>query len=218
MPTHPSRILLVDDHPVVLFGLRLMLDALPQFEVGGEATDIASATALTAACRPDFIILDLVLGGRDGIELIGELLKIHPETQILVYSSHDEGHFARRVLRAGGRGYVSKSQSLSVVADALRTVAAGEIFVSAAVQRMLLNEFARGASPEDGLESLSNRELQVLRMIGTGFSSQEIAVELSLSSKTVGTYRERIKMKLGLDGARALEQAAVTFARVGRLS
>lgn len=212
--SQPLRLLIIDDHPVVLFGLRLLFSDYPGVEIQGEAQDVAAARQLTEAHRPDFIILDLVLGGRDGIELISELLRLHPAARIIVYSSQDERHFARRALQAGARGYVAKSESLSVVATAVNAVAAGEIYVSAAVQQMLLHDVARhasaAASPYDGL---SNRELQVLRMIGAGFSSQDIAAELNLSIKTIGTYRERIKVKLGLDHARALEQLAASFAR-----
>lgn len=206
------RILIVDDHPVVLFGLHLQFDAHDEMQVVGEARDVQGAYQAAETLKPDVIILDLVLGGRDGIEMIVELVRLHPMARIIVYSSQDERHFARRVLRAGARGYVAKGEHLSIVADAVTAVIAGDLFVSATVQQMLVADFARGvALGRSRYEELSDREAQVLRMIGSGFSSQEIASDLSLSIKTVGTYRDRIKIKLGLDRARALEEAAREF-------
>lgn len=214
MTSDRVRILIVDDHPIVLFGLRLQFEGHDEMIVVGEARDVQSACRMTGELRPDVIVLDLVLGGRDGIELIGELNRCHPPARIIVYSSQDERHFARRVLRAGARGYVAKGEHLSMVADAVTAVIAGNLFVSAAVQQMLVADFARGVPlGQTRYEELSDREMQVLRMIGTGFSSQEIAAELGLSIKTVGTYRDRIKIKLGLDRARALEEAAREFTR-----
>jgi DNA-binding NarL/FixJ family response regulator len=212
--TDPLNILIIDDHPVVLFGLRLLFSDYPGATIRAEAQDVATARLLTETHKPDFIILDLMLGGRDGIELIGDLLKIHPAAKIIVYSSQDERLFARRVLQAGAHGYVAKSESLAVVATAVEVVAAGDLFFSPAVQQMLLRDLSRaGPLSASPYEALSNREMQVLRMIGAGLSTQDIAAELNLSVKTIGTYRERIKIKLGLDRAKALEEVAAAFAR-----
>lgn len=205
-----NRILLVDDHPVVLFGLRFLLEQNPRFAICGEVADGVSARAQVAALQPEYIILDLVLGGRDGIELIEDLLEIVPTTRILVYSSQNEWRFARRSIKAGARGYVAKSEGLPVVARALDVVAEGGIFISDAVRLRMLDTFATDimGSGQEGIDQLSNREIQVLRMIGEGHSSRNIAEELGISIKTVGTYCERIKVKLRLDSFRDLEVLA----------
>ncbi len=117
-----GRILVIDDHPVVLYGLRLLLEHNPRFAICGEATDSASARTQAEALRPDYVILDLVLGGRDGIELLYDLLAIAPSARVLVYSSQNEWLFARRSMKAGAKGYVAKSEGLSVVAHALDVI------------------------------------------------------------------------------------------------
>lgn len=154
-------------------------------------------------------MLDLVLGGRDGTELVETLLMLQPGMRILVYSSQNESVYARRCLRSGASGFVAKSARLECVREALELIAHGQIAVSEELQRSLLREYATvdAASP---LELLSSRELQVLRLLGSGHDSRSIAEELHLSMKTVGTYRERLKLKLGLDSARKLERYALS--------
>lgn len=205
-------VLIVDDHPIVRMGLRLLLEDVPTFSVCGEADSVAHAKQLATELHPDFIVLDLVLGGRDGTELIETLLALHPGTRILVYSSQNESTYARRCLRAGAGGFVAKSAGLARVREALELIARGEIAVSEEVQRALVREFAdSGRDPAHSpLEVLSARELQVLRLLGDGHDSRSIAAELHLSMKTVGTYRERLKLKLGLDSARELERYAIS--------
>ncbi|MEP9380663.1 response regulator transcription factor [Aquabacter sp. CN5-332] len=201
------RLLIVDDHPVVLYGLRFLLEKKPSFVICGEAVDSASARAQAEALQPDYIILDLVLGGRDGIELLQDLLALAPSARILVYSSQNEWSFARRSVKAGAKGYVAKSEGLPIVAHALDVIAAGGTFVSDAVRQRLMEAFATDAAELErtSIDQLSNREMQVLRMIGEGHSSREIARELGISAKTIGTYYERIKVKLRLDRFRDLE-------------
>jgi DNA-binding NarL/FixJ family response regulator len=210
-------VLLVDDHPVVCVGVRLFLESSTQFEVCGEARDVATARQLVEQLQPDLIVLDLVLGGRDGIELVEELAILHPPVGILVYSSQDEMQYARRALRAGARGYLMKSAGLEAVGEALAALARGENSVSAMVQRSLVQDLVgskkkTAASP---WEDLSDRELQIFRLLGTGLGSAEIAAELALSIKTVGTYRERLKNKLNLETARDLERYAENYIRQG---
>lgn len=207
MTHRSSRVLLVDDHPVVLFGLRFLLEQKPRFAVCGEVEDSVSARAQAGALQPDYIILDLVLGGRDGIELLEDLRAIAPAARILVYSSQNEWRFARRSIKAGARGYVAKSEGLPIVARALDTIAEGGIFISEAVRQRMLDAFATDTvvSAQAGIDQLSNRELQVLRMIGDGYSSRDVALELGVSIKTIGTYCERIKIKLRLDSFRDLQ-------------
>ncbi|ACB75000.1 response regulator [Opitutus terrae] len=220
MPARSQSVLVVDDHPVVVAGLRLLFESAAEFRVVGEARDAFTARRLTEELRPDLIVLDLVLGGRDGLELIEDLLALHETTKVLVYSSQDEVQYARRALRAGARGYVSKTAGLDAVGVALTTIAQGDVYVSATVQRSLVRDYAesaRGVAPAP-IDALSNRELQVFRLLGTGLGSADVASELRLSLKTVSTYRERLKNKLALENARELERAAEAFVRTGRLA
>lgn len=213
----PLKVFLIDDHPVVRAGLRLLLEGDAQFGVCGETGDVAGAQRGVAELRPEFVVLDLVLGGRDGTELIEDLLVLEPGLRVLVYSSQPEQPWARRALRAGARGYVPKTAGLEEVRRALAMLAKGELCVGAAVQRSLVEDYARlgGRGP---LEALSDRELQVFRLLGTGLGSAEVAAELRLGMRTIGTYRERLKNKLGLESARDLERCAEEFVRTGRLA
>lgn len=192
---------------MVLYGLRLLLGQAQRFTICGEAVDSASARAQVDTLRPDYIVLDLLLGGRDGIELLEDLLAMAPAARILVYSSQNEWRFARRCLKAGAKGYVAKSEGLPVVAHALDLIAEGGTFISDAVRQRMLDAFATDSigPGQESIDQLSNREIQVLRMIGEGYASRDIARELGLSVKTVGTYCERIKVKLLLDSFRDLE-------------
>jgi DNA-binding NarL/FixJ family response regulator len=219
MSSPPLTVFVIDDHPVVAAGLRLLLDGDARFTMAGEAAEARGGLRAVEESRPDLVVLDLVLGGRDGLELIEDLLAAHPAAKVLVYSSQPELHYARRALRAGARGYVSKAVGLEQVRTALAAIAAGDVHVSESVQRSLVREFAdgaRGLRPAP-LDQLSDRELQVFRLLGTGLGSAEIAAELRLSLKTVSTYRERLKNKLALDNARELERGAEAFVRTGRL-
>jgi DNA-binding NarL/FixJ family response regulator len=204
----PFRLLVIDDHPVVLSGLRLLFAADPRFDCCGEATSAADGCTLAEQLQPDAIVTDLVLGGNDGVALLEDLRAIVPAARILVYSSHDELAWARHALRAGAHGYVSKAEPLDLVAVALDTIVAGEIHVSAGVQRLLVKDYAGSRSEPYDIASLSARELQVLTLLGNGGSLQSVGRELGLSVKTIGTYRERLKTKLGLDSARMLERFA----------
>jgi DNA-binding NarL/FixJ family response regulator len=209
-----GSVLLVDDHPVSRMGLRFLLDGREPFHVCGEAGDVISARRLAAELRPDFIVLDLRLGGRDGAELVEDLLEVHPRARILIFSSLDEMTYARRTLRAGARGYVTKASGVEEVGAALERLARGEYAFSDAVQRAIFAE-AAGGGGRDPVDALSDRELQVFRLLGEGRDTAEIAGELRLSMKTIGTYRERLKGKLNLESARNLEQHARAFVRQG---
>lgn len=200
-----ASVLLIDDHPIVLFGLGLALEQHGGYNVCGKASDAVRARELGATLTPAFIILDLVLGGRDGLELIRDLATLTPGVRMLVYSSQSEAHYARRVLAAGAAGFVAKSEGLDVVVGALDVLARGEIFVSEALRGQLLDDFLGVAGAEsDALAGLSERERQVLRLIGRGHGLRDIAAELELSVKTVATYRDRLKVKLSLEHARDL--------------
>ena len=201
------RLLIVDDHPIVLTGLRLLLAGSSEFRLVGEATTAAEARASAERLQPDLIITDLVMGGADGIALVEDLVAIAPAA-VLVYSSHDERQWAPRVLRVGARGFVSKAEPLDAVEAALFTLIQGEIHISAEVQRALVSDYAECGAGAADIASLSGRELQVLTLMGKGLGLQALSATLGLSVKTVGTYRERLKVKLGLESVRMLERVA----------
>ena len=214
MPKAPSRVLLVDDHPIVGLGVETLLDGCDRFELLGKAEDHHAARRLSTQWQPDLIILDLLLGGRDGLELISELLENAGAASIIIYSSLPEGTHARRAFRAGARGYVMKEAGLHALLEALETVACGEPYASAAVKQSLLEECIGKKSPGNSrVESLSNQELHIFRLIGSGLGSLEIAAQLSISPKTVSSHRERIKNKLGLPSGRELVRRAEDFFR-----
>jgi DNA-binding NarL/FixJ family response regulator len=210
-----SRVLIVDDHPVVRMGLRALLERAPGFAVCGEAGSTAEALRLLAAERPDLTVLDLMLGGRGGVEFVAECLKAHPPTRILVLSQHDETLYAERVLKAGACGYLMKGETLDGVVRALEAMQRGEIAVSPRMNARILARHFHGAPQgrqqhyQERYGELSNREMQIFLLIGAGRSTGEIAAELHLSPKTVGAHRENIKSKLGLAGAAELEREAL---------
>lgn len=213
-----ARVLIVDDHSIVRFGLRQILDQKAEFSVCGEAASPAEAKRQVEACRPDFAIFDLTLGGRDGLGLLRELHDLRPAMRMLVYSAQPELVYAPRAFEAGARGYLMKDAGIERIPEALTALRRGERYASDAVQRAMFQSAAGGRSPlPASLESLSDRELQVLRLLGSGLGTAEIAASLSLSMKTVGTYRERLKLKLGAEGALQLERRAAEFIRTGCL-
>lgn len=203
-----QRVLLVDDHAVVRAGLAFLLDQLAGFSVCGEAATAANARLLAQRLQPDLIVLDLFLGGTDGLPLVAEIRAICPAAKILIYSAHDEAIYARRALLAGAHGFLMKTADNAAVFDALRTLAAGRHYVSSVVaEQLLMTSLAAGQS-HDPLELLSDRELEVLRLTAKGKELGEIARALGVSVKTVGTHRERLKNKLGVRSARELAREA----------
>lgn len=204
MPTR-TGILIADDHPVVLFGLQLLLRDHPRLRVCGEARTAGEALALSETLRPEVMVTDLVMGGRDGLHLIEDVSAASPGTRIVVYSSQDERTHARSALRSGARAYVCKTQGLESVDQAIVAVLAGLVHVSP----RLTDPWSPPVPAVEPLEAdLSERERQVLDLIGRGLDLSALSRELSLSVKTIGTYRERLKIKLGLDSVRALERVA----------
>ncbi len=212
----PHRILIVDDHPVVRIGLTSTLQRTSEFLICGEAESPETAREIVEREKPDGVILDFCLGGRDGTDLIEDLLAIHPEARILSYTHMAERLHAKRVLQAGAWGYLVKKANPIEVIDALKTIFKGQLAISDAVrQQILLPDPVPASSEDQALEDLSSRELQVFRLLGKGLGTSEVAAELGLNIKTVGTYRERLKTKLRLGSASELEKAARDFIRTG---
>ena len=209
------KVLLVDDHPVVRSGLVQLIGEQPDMAVCGEADDVGQALRFFAEQDPDVAIVDLSLQ-RDlgGIELIRDIRNQYPRVRILVVSMYDESVFAERALRAGAMGYVMKTEAPETLVKAIRSVAKGEVHLSAAVARRIVSG-AVGAPQDRKLptERLTDRELEVFQAIGRGLGTSAIAKALKLSVKTVETYRARIKEKLGLPDAAALLERAIQWAQ-----
>jgi len=213
-----AKVLIVDDHSIVRFGLVQVLEPDARFAVCGEAASTMEAKRQMELCQPDLAIVDLVLGGRDDLGLLQELQALCPAARILVYSAQPEMVYAPRAFQAGARGYLMKDAGIEKVPEALAVLLRGERYASDAVQRATFQNVAGGRPPQSGeLDALSDRELQVLRLLGTGLGTAEIAAALSLSIKTIGTYRERLKAKLGAENALQLERRAADFIRTGSL-
>lgn len=211
------RVFLVDDHPIVRHGMAQLVAAEADLAVCGDAADAASALEAIAAADPGVIILDVSLGATSGIDLIRELKQRAPHAVVLVVSMHDEELYAERALRAGASGYVMKHEATQSILRAIRSVAAGGVFVSEAVSARLLGRWAAGgASDASPLGKLSNRELHVLELIGRGMGTRAIAEQLQVSVKTVESYRARLKDKMNLRSGTELTRFAVHWATEDR--
>jgi len=193
-PRH--RVLIVDDHPIVRHGLRTMIDAQPDLTVCGEAQSDREARAALEQLDPDLMIVDVSLAEGDGMDLVREVHVQRPGLPMLVLSMHDETIYAERLLAAGARGYIMKEAGSDQLLVALRTVLSGEVYLSEAMARSV--GAAQGAAPADPVGRLSNRELQVLSLIGRGLSSRQAAASLNVSVKTVESHRQSLKRKLNL--------------------
>lgn len=208
-----SRILVVDDHPIVRSGLIRLIDLQEDLVCCGEASNAAEATACIAAKDPDLVILDLRLKGTDSLELIKELIFRFDRLRILVLSQYDTPIYVERALRAGARGYVLKDQAADDLLEAMRAVLTGEVYLSRAMAASLLHKMVRISkkASREGLDLLTDRELHVLRLLGSGRSTRAIAGELNLSFKTIESHRENIKLKLGLRDAAQLVHFATEW-------
>ena len=211
------RILLVDDHPFMRMGLAQFLNSQPDLRVCGEAGDPREAMALVEKARPDLVLLDLNLPGKGGLELIKDLRALHPELPVLVLSMHDEPQYAPRVLRAGARGYIMKSEPVTRMAEGIREVFRGKMVVSDRMASLILEIFAGSGSAEGGLPEarLSDRELEVLALVGSAQSTRAVAQRLNISMKTVEAHRANIKQKLGLTSSQELVRYAVCWVEEG---
>jgi DNA-binding NarL/FixJ family response regulator len=202
----------VDDHPIVRQGLALFIDREPDLMVCGEAEDATSALQAIRESTPDFVILDISLDGRDGLELLKTLRVGHPNLPVLILSMHDESVYAERSLRAGANGYIMKQEAADKVITAIRQILGGDVYLSDRLTKRMLQKFVNGSfSPRDPLAKLSDRELEVFRLIGAGHGTRQIADELHVSTKTVESYQAHIKEKLALRNARELVQHAVEW-------
>ena len=204
----PTRIFLVDDHAVVRYALAQLIGKQTDMMVCGEAEDSATALRLIPNARPDLVIGDVSLRECSGIELIRNLKVQFPNLPVLVVSMHDEMVFAEVALRAGAVGYIMKEEAIDKVLIAIRETLNGTIYVSSALAARMIRSQAHGQTKDSPMRKLSDRQLEVFRLIGQWKGTGEIAKELHLSVKTVDYYREQIKMKLHLRNAAELLQCA----------
>lgn len=209
-----ARILVVDDHPLLRRGVVELINSEGMLEVCGEATNLADAYQMVAKLKPDLVIADISLEGNSGIELMKELAYRWSDLPVLAYSMHDEQVYAERALRAGARGYLMKQHSPEMLLDAIRQILNGTIYLSKPMADRLLGKLV-GSRPGEGSESpidrLSDRELEVLQLLGKGMTTSQIATSLCLSTKTVETYREHLKQKLSLNSGPELVRYAVEW-------
>lgn len=208
-----AKILIVDDHPIVRKGLIALIAGDPQLSVCGEAEGEEDALQILRKLRPDLVIVDLTLRTGQGIELIKQIAAFDRRTKVLVSSMHEEGLFAERAIRAGAKGYINKQEAPEKILEAIRHVLEGKHYVSSQMQERLLMRISQGegAMKRSPIETLTDRELAVFELIGLGRTTRETAEQLHLGVKTVETYSQNIKLKLGLKNAAELRSHAVRW-------
>jgi len=206
-----ADILIVDDHPLVRAGFSQLIGDTTDLKVCGQAGDMASALKLLDSVTPDLAIIDLSLAGGSGLDLIEHIKARNSEILMLVASMHDESLYAERVLAAGARGYINKQEAQEKIIPAIRQVLGGKVYLSEHMTECILNNIVSGSDDKRGIDSLSNRELQVFEMIGQGIAPGKMAKQLNLSVKTIETHQAHIKKKLGLTSAHKLTHRAIRW-------
>jgi DNA-binding NarL/FixJ family response regulator len=206
-----KTVFIVDDHPLLRQGLALMINRELDLTVCGEAEEAHTAMKEIAAKKPDILIADISLNGPDGLDLLKNVRGSYPNLPVLILSMHDESIYAERALRARANGYIMKQEATEKVLVAVRRILGGDIYLSDRMANKLLHQYISGASADmnSRLSALSDRELEVFRLIGEGRSTRQIAEKLHLSIKTVETYQAHIKDKLSLHSGRELVQHAI---------
>lgn len=193
-----TKLLLCDDHKIVREGLKQIIGVFPDFEVIGEADSAESLIQTLRNCEPEMIVLDVSLPGRSGLEVIKQIRASYPDIRVLVLSMFPEDQFAIRMLKAGAAGYLHKDSAPDVLHEALQTIANGGEYLSPKITSLLYRQMHHD-EPDLPHKKLSDREFEVMLYIGEGKTISEIARQLSLSVKTISTYRSRIMEKMGLD-------------------
>ncbi len=208
------NVIIIDDHPLFSRGLSQLIESQRDYKVIGMAKNRNEALSLLDTTTPDLAIVDLNLGQEDGLELIKDIIVIHPQTKILVLSMHDERFYAERAIKAGAKGYIMKEEAESQVINAIKTVNSGEIYLSEN-EKNRLKELAEGDAKPNGLSdsisTLSDRQLQIFTLVGKGLGTVEIAKKLNLSIKTIDTHKENIKAKLHCASSAELRQMAIEW-------
>lgn len=206
-------VFIVDDHPIVRQGLALLINREPDLEVCGDAEEANAALRLIGGMQPDLVIVDISLDGPDGLDLLKNIRSRSAHLPVLMLSMLEETLYAERALRAGANGYIMKHEATQKVLIAIRQILEGEIYVSDVMAKKMLHRLAGEISPGDQspIADLTDRELEVFRLIGKGHATRQIADELHISIKTVESYQARIKEKLAIHNARELVQRAVRW-------
>jgi len=208
-----TRVMIVDDHPTMRAGLRYRIDSQPDMTSCGEAEDASEALRQIKKLKPDVVIVDIRLKDSDGLELVKTIKTRHKSIRTLVHSMYEEAVYADRCLHAGAMGYVSKEADAQDVIDAIRQISQGQVYLSPAMTEQILWRTAHGMRPEhDPLDLLTDRQLEVFRLIGEGKTTHEIAEKLHISAHTVETHRENLKRKLNMENVTELTRAAVLWA------
>ena len=208
----PIRILIADDHTVLRSGLRLLLNAQPDFEVVGEASTGEETVERAIALRPDVLLLDIAMPDLNGLEAARRIRQQAPELRIIVLTMYDDEAYLRQFLEMGAAGYVLKKAADTELADAIRAVHRGESFVYPSLMRQLIDSYLKqppSPATREGSDGLSPREVEVLRLVALGFTNQQIADELCIGVSTVETHRTHIMEKLGLRGRAQLVRYAL---------
>lgn len=212
-----NRIVIIDDHEIFIQGLSFLIGRENDFEVVGTALNFFDAEKLVKKLQPDLAIIDLNLGDKDGLELIQLFTEKYPRTKILVLSMMEERYYAQRCLACGARGYIMKAMAANTVISAIKTVLAGKIWLSDTEQSRYINSLfyqsGQNLAGKDLIKTLTNRQLQIFRMLGSGQGTIEIANALSLSSKTVEAHKEQLKKKLNCKSAQELLQLAISWSK-----
>jgi len=208
----PTRIVIVDDHPMMRDGLTMRISSHTDLEVCGEAATEDEAFELVKQVCPDLIIIDIALKCGNGIELIKRVKSLNSAAKMLVVSAFQESLYAERALRAGAHGYLNKQETNEKVIEAIRSVIQGGRYMSAEMtQRMVSQALGKRSETQDPLELLTDRELEIFRLIGTGVTTGAIAEQLFLSTHTIDTHRENIKRKMGAKTGAELSRMAIQF-------
>jgi DNA-binding NarL/FixJ family response regulator len=206
-----SKVLIIDDHPIFCLGMTELINKEPDLVVCGAIESMKKACEAIAELKPDLLIIDISLKDGNGLDLVQEVKKEYQGLPMLVLSMYDESLYAERALLAGAFGYIMKQEAIPKVVEAIRHVLKGDIYASSSVKEKVFKRLTNHASVDSKspLDALTNRELEVLRLIGQGYSTKEIADRLHLSIKTIGTYRENLKEKLKLKHFTGLVKFAV---------
>jgi len=208
-----QKVLVVDDHPVFRAGLIVLLGQEPDLTVCAESNDAAQTLTILERLTPDLILMDMSLPDKSGLELLKDVRAMHPDIPVLVLSMHDETLYAERVIRAGGRGYIMKQAGPDKIIEAIRQVLSGGVYVSQRMSSLILDSLSgfRGGNSQPSISKLTDREFEVLRLIGKGIDAHEVATQLHLSIKTVDTHRAHIREKLGIKNATELVHFATRW-------
>ena len=211
--TVKSRIMMVDDHPIVCEGMAQFLNAQPDLHLCCQTGDVHEALALMPSCNPALVIVDVALKQESGLDLIKALRRSYPLVALLAMSQHEEMIFAEHALRAGANGYLMKQEATSSILQAIRLVLAGDVYLSAAMHNQIARKLTSPATTASNpIAGLTDREFEVLHLLGLGFSTRQIAEKLSRSIKTIETHRASLKDKLKLSSGTDLTHFAFQMA------